>query len=62
MFSEQVRHGVDRVGVETGEWFVEDQGDRRGHDRRDHLHALLIAERQLLDTVLGSVGQAEPFQ
>ena len=52
---------VDADGVEAGERLVEHQQlgvvDQRGRE----LHALLVAERELLDAVAGALGEAEPL-
>ena len=48
--------------VEAGERLVEDQRGRLGQQGGDDLDPLLVAQRELLQVVLGAVAQAEPLE
>ena len=50
---------VDADRVQAGERLVEDEQLGLVHQRGGELHALLVAERELLDAVAGALGQAE---
>jgi len=53
-------HDIDAHRVEAGEGLVEHEQIRRMHESAGQLHALLVAERELLDPVLGPLIEAEP--
>ena len=52
-------HDVDGDRVQPGERLVEDQQVRVVHQRGRDLHALLVAERERLQLVVGPVGQLQ---
>ncbi len=62
VFPQQVDHRVDGQRVEPGEGLVEDQRGRPGQHRGDDLHPLLVAERELLEVVLGALAEPEPLE
>ena len=62
VLAQQVGHVVDGCRVEAAERLVEHEGARLPHQGGDDLHPLLVAERELLDVVLGPVGEAEPLE
>ena len=53
---------VDADRVEAGERLVEHEQLGAVHERRAELHALLVAERQRLDAIAGTVGDPEPLE
>ena len=59
VFGQHAAEHVDADRVEAGERLVEHEQLRLVHQRGGELDALLVAERELLDAVLGALGQAE---
>ena len=59
VLGEHARQHVHADGIEAGERLVEHEQLGIVHHRRGQLHALLVAERELLDAISGAVAQAE---
>ena len=58
---EHAAQHVDADRVEAGERLVEDEQLGVVHERGRELHALLVAERELLHAVARALGQPEPL-
>ena len=56
--AQQIDHRVDGQRVQPGERLVEDEGDRSRQHGRDDLDPLLVAQRELLQVVLGALSQS----
>ena len=61
-FGENGGHRIDGNRIQAGEGFVEDEGHWLTEQGRNDLDALLVAQREFGELVLGPIGQAEPLQ